>query len=105
MAVNQIPVPTGNPWGDELLTLRRAYLSFRQQQHNLRLSGAAMLAKLTAMKDGNDYTRIESQLNLQVGQGTTLYAELNSVVGNFGDDTKTQAQVIAAVDQFNGFIG
>ena len=105
MAFNQIPVSSATQWGAALLQLRQQYLSFRQQQAALSTNGAAVLAKFTAMVDGSDYTRLESQLGLQAGQGTLLYAQLNSVAGNFADSSKTQAQVEAAVDQFNGYIG
>lgn len=105
MAFNQIPVASSTTWGAALLSLRAQYLAYRQQQAALRFVGSAVLAKLSAMVDGSDYTRLEQQLSLQAGQGTLLYAQLNSVVGNFSDDTKTQTQVNAAVDQFDGFIG
>ncbi len=105
MAVNQIPVASTTPWGQVILQLWQQYLAYRQQQAILRIIGSAALAKLAAMVDASDYTRLESQLQLSAGQGTLLYAQLNSVVGNFGDDTKTQTQVNAAVDQFDGYIG
>lgn len=105
MAANQIPVSNTTPWGQALLQLRQQYLSFRQQQAALNTAGAAVLAKIAAMVNGNDYTQLESQLSLQAGQGVNLFNQLNSVVGNFADTTKTQAQVAAAVDQFDGWIG
>lgn len=105
MAFNQIPVPSTQPWGAIVLQLRNQYLAYRQTRENVRLAGNAVLAKLAAMVDGSDYTRLEAQLALSAGQGTILYAELNSVVGNFSDTAKTTAQVTASVDQFNGYIG
>ncbi len=104
MAVNQIPVTPATPWGAALLQYRQQLISWRQSDAALKVQGANVLAKIAAMIDGSDYTRLESQLALSPGQGTLLYAQLNSVVGNFRD-TDSRTTVDAAVDQFNGFVG
>jgi hypothetical protein len=106
MALNQIPVTnaTDKPWAQLLLQYRAQLVSYRQQQVLINLLGANVLGKLAAMVDGSDYTRLEQQLGLQAGQGTTLFAQLNSVVGNFRD-TDSHAAVNAAIDQFDNWIG
>lgn len=104
MAVNQIPVTPATPWGAALLQYRQSLISWQQSEAALKVQGANVLAKIAAMIDGSDYTRLEAQLALTPGQGTLLYAQLNSVVGNF-HDTDSRASVDAAVGQFSGYIG
>ncbi len=104
MAFNQIPVNPSTPWGALLLQYRQQLISYRQQQAQINVLGASVLAKIAAMKDGTDYSRIEAQLGLSAGQGQAVYDQLNSVVGNIRD-TDSHATVNAAIDQFDAFIG